>query len=73
MRLQKADVNGTQNIRFILSMTASDGSEARYYVETVKRYLDKADPQNWREAAAKDLIAVRQKLRDMVNNSAGKA
>lgn len=73
MRLQKADVNGTQNIRFILSMTASDGREARYYVETEKHRLDKEDPQNWREAVAKDLIAGRQKLRDMVNNSAGKA
>lgn len=73
MRLQKSDVNGTPNIAFILSMTASDGSEALYYVETVKRRLDKADPKNWRNVMAMDLLCARQALRDMVNESAGKA
>lgn len=73
MKLRKVDVKGTQNIRFILSMTVSNGREACWHVETVKRYLDKNDHGNWRHAIAHDLRRGRQALRDIINNRAGKA
>lgn len=73
MKLRKVDAKGTQNIRFILSMTASNGREACWYVETVKRFLDKDGPENMRYAIADDLHRGRQSLRDIINNRAGKA
>ncbi len=54
-------------------MTASNGREACWYVETVKRSLNKADKGNWRNAIAADLLRGRQALRDIINNRAGKA
>lgn len=54
-------------------MTASNGREACWYVETVKRFLDKDGPENMRYAIAADLHRGRQALRDIINNRAGKA
>lgn len=73
MKLRKVDVKGTDNIRFIISMTASDGREACWYLETVERSLNKEDKGNWRNAIAADLRRGRQALRDIINNLAGKA
>lgn len=73
MKLRKVDVKGTCNIRFIISMTASDGREVCWYFETVERFLNKAEKGNWRNAIAADLRRGRQALRDIINNRAGEA
>ena len=54
-------------------MTASDGREACWYLETVERFMNKAENGNWRNAIAADLRRGRQALRDIINNLAGEA